>query len=932
MRHLKLSLGAAVALLTAGFPLQAEDVRISARGYTTYGEWVGDMQASPDAWSPGDNVRVTSTLLVGNNLITNLATDNIKVDGFALLVTAERTFDAQGWIRLPSDERMSTLLTPTGLPIEGGTQGAVTNRYSYGFRTPFDQLVRVPLSAAVKGEGTWQATFNVEQKLPADLPPGVYRLRLDYGVTVGTRYYSLQARTFAARHSAIMNRAVQSHLYSPPIPASGNNAVGQYLFGPEIPRRLPWILLNNYNSNGYRGVIAEEDKYRFNLASRNLIQDDIILPLYDSAGRVVSYSLEPQFPTDTIELWSNIPWNFSSGAINVQVTAPDGKTTDLGNIPFAGASGQWPTTKNAAVTAWKPASYGQYEVRLTGWIADAWGNIYSGGGTYRFWIANRMTMATATFQGMAYPVGTKYGRDIGFAPAFPADVEVEAALYVNSDPNNARRMKWSGKASPGGTYGTAQGGKQLPLDAPGEYSAHILAKYTDQKGNLWVCSMRHAGVVYPEDSRIVARGKKLYLGGKYVDRGETHFEGYYDTAQQIGSLAHINYPWNSGDVLLIASEGQTANKIEPVLTYEWKDKPEAYNSRLNTIGITNLQLKTSNGYSPHLYPEYITEWAYYYAAGPRPGFMSRFLVSEDGSFAPYWQTSPNSFGGQINASNNGDLPGDIYRLVGGVAVRRPGEDPAYAGYLSSAFLLPEHSDNNRIVVAGSEDVIGPTGQKARFFLVGTRPGMMYETGSAFSAALQIDPIIPANVKVTLDTPDGRTLTTTGKGDAFGSFVGTRWTLDQPGIYRYHLEAEWDGHVGIMPGLPADGGTLYVVERDKPASAREIQFNLPAESYFTPPEGVHITGTSTAESISYAAVIPGAVIDQGQLTVTNGKFDYYFDPKTINQRVATYDVENRVSGRPEVFDVVHLTFFSREKDANHSFARIIIRGNKVICAK
>ena len=121
-------------------------------------------------------------------------------------------------------------------------------------------------------------------------------------------------------------------------------------------------------------------------------------------------------------------------------------------------------------------------------------------------------------------------------------------------------------------------------------------------------------------------------------------------------------PGQSGDVLLIASEGQGANKIIPTLTYEWKDNPQGFDPKLNPIGATNLQLKTSNGYSPHLFPEYITEWSYYYAGAPRPGFMSRFLVAENGTRAPYWPTSPNSFGGQVNASYNGDLPGDIYRF------------------------------------------------------------------------------------------------------------------------------------------------------------------------------------------------------------------------------------------------------------------------------
>jgi len=44
-------------------------------------------------------------------------------------------------------------------------------------------------------------------------------------------------------------------------------------------------------------------------------------------------------------------------------------------------------------------------------------------------------------------------------------------------------------------------------------------------------------------------------------------------------------------------------------------------AQLNTIGASNLQLKTSNGYSPHMFPEFITDWAYYYGSGARPGFV-----------------------------------------------------------------------------------------------------------------------------------------------------------------------------------------------------------------------------------------------------------------------------------------------------------------------
>jgi hypothetical protein len=79
-----------------------------------------------------------------------------------------------------------------------------------------------------------------------------------------------------------------------------------------------------------------------------------------------------------------------------------------------------------------------------------------------------------------------------------------------------------------------------------------------------------------------------------------------------------------------------------------------------------------------MFPEFITDWAYYYGAAARPGFVARFVVGETLVRAPYWPVSPNAFGGQINASVNGDMPGDIYRLLGGVVLRQAPRPPTPA--------------------------------------------------------------------------------------------------------------------------------------------------------------------------------------------------------------------------------------------------------------
>lgn len=905
-------------------------------GYTNFGDWKCTVTIQPAVWLPGRLLVVDSRLTVRETHLQALAAAGKKAQGFCLLVTAERTFDADGWLRLASDERMSTLLTPTGLAIEGGVQGAVTARFGYGFRTPVDIfIVRALEEADIVGDGR-EIDFHMASQLPDDIPPGLYRVRLDFGIVANRNYFSLNGDTFAKR-PFFQGRPVESHLYSPVIPCSGRRISGEWVEAELMRPRIPWTLLAGYNSNGYRGVVADEDRARFALSPRNIIPDEVILPMFDDAGRRLSYSLEPQFPADTIELRSAIPWNYLASQLSIDVTEPDGTVTSLGTWPFAGKSGQWPTTKNPAITQWKPRMYGRHTVHARGWTADTWGNRYEGGGTYRFWIAKRLTLATATFQGVAYPVGSRYGRDIQFAPAVPAAVEVHAALYPNSDPLRIKTIAYQGTASASGVFGSAQGAQPFVLDSPGEYHAHVLATYTDAAGHLWVCSMRHAGVVYSDDDLIVAHGKKLTIKGKYVDRGETLFEGYVDSEGN-NHLAHVNFPYRSGDVLLIASDQQGANKIEPVLTYDWKDRPLPYDPRWQSIGASNLRLRTSNGLSPHLFPEYITEWGYYYAAAPRPGFMGRFIVAEDGARAPYWPTSPNSFGGQIGASSNGDLPGDIYRLLGGIVLRSAGEEQAhYAGYMASAFLLPRGSGNNRVIAPGAEDLPGPHGSRARFFLVGTRPGMIYETGSAWAPAAQIDPILPVRITCVLRYPDGRQKVWQGTGNRFGSFAGTdKAVFDIPGVYAFWIEADWEGFKGYMPGLPPGGGDIYVVERDRPAHVPRLELDLADQTTFPAAYGIEIRGTSTARAVRYAAVIPGAVIEQGSLEVRDGRFEYFFDPGRFQSITPTYDNVNLATGRPELGDVVHLTFFSGEAAPDgriyHSFVRLIIRGNRVLYAR
>jgi len=212
---------------------------------------------------------------------------------------------------------------------------------------------------------------------------------------------------------------------------------------------------------------------------------------------------------------------------------------------------------------------------------------------------------------------------------------------------------------------------------------------------------------------------------------------------------------------------------------------------------------------------------------------------------------------------------------------------------------------------------------------------VYQVGTSFGALLQIDPVLPCDVQFILAAPDGSKRVAEGKGDKFGYFVGKeRWVLDQPGVWVYNVKATWNGYEGRVPGLPDMGGYIFVIENGT-APGPGMTLKMRTEQTFSPTEGLEIRGQTSASEVHFAAIIPGAVLEEGALPVTGGEFRYKFDPKKLADKIRTYDIVNLVNGRPEIGRIVHLTFFSKEQAADgsyHSFVRVILRGTTAIYVK
>ncbi len=193
--------------------------------------------------------------------------------------------------------------------------------------------------------------------------------------------------------------------------------------------------------------------------------------------------------------------------------------------------------------------------------------------------------------------------------------------------------------------------------------------------------------------------------------------------------------------------------------------------------------------------------------------------------------------------------------------------------------------------------------------------MVYNVGTNFSALLQIDPIVPCDVRFTLTAPNGSTKVAEGKGDSFGYFVSKeKWLLDQPGVWKYKVNATWNGFKGRVPGLPDEGGYIFVMDNEN-SGRPGITLNLSGQQTLSPTDGLVIHGSSSGSQVYFAAITPGAVLEEGTIPVIDGEFIYKFNPQKMADGIKTYDIINLVNGKPEIGRIVHLTFFSEEMGAN-----------------
>ena len=900
--------------------------------------WTFHGSIPTNTFTPGNPLRVHGTVRVDSPVLQGA--DALQVNATLIL---ERLSDPQGSSLLHLDTlAVSTLLTPTGLPIErvGHTPG-------------FSQYKEMPLVKAASTQA--EARLDLTLPLPPDLPAGYYHPSLDF------RFPEMPVEN-RPKHLKHQHNVQKVDL---PIIKVGN---------PAAPR-LYWPLLLDTLSNGSRGVVAEEDIDRFGYAQRILTSSEtfVIPRLSVTSDQPLTYRLEPFAPTVSLVNASfgglpnppRIPFRFPSGSLTVTIHQPDGTERALGPAPFvqsrlkslASEEGIPLDTGGGHITdAYQLSTLdprfeieftqdGLHVITVEGTIDDIWGNTWTGGGTYEVHVGRVLALDTAVLPGTHFEVGDGFNPGLVVSPPVTAEVEVRLQHVPHSNISQLEERVIRGQTNRFGYFQPA--GNSVVFEQPGEYRVDITAQGENAQGQLWMGSRTWGGVVAPVNPTIVAHGRR---GTDNQDTiGPQWF--FLDQLSLNEFTTHLPFPFQSGDVTWVEEHESSI----PVVTFHDPSRrltallrqrggeeaflqapaPGTFAERV-VVGETPLFSSRPDGVDPFVDPTQVDLYAYSYRSVQRPLVRVREEIGEDAISGPYWRFN-DRYAKQIGVGAHGDLPGEFKFQYGAAVLHGSALDQAHYAIHGSLFVLvsDDDPDGTRTFPPFQGNGGGPSGgplftlkgEDIDLFihLTGVRPGSVLETGNTFALVGAIGPTLPAQVTYTVTAPDDSQRRFSGVANEIGYYYepDDNFIVDQPGRYTVDLQVTYDGSTsagqvtapfpqGDVLGTARGRFSVYVVS---PHSA-PLEVDLPRHAFLTAPADFTATATlPTGMRLTgghMTALMPGVVLEDGLLPAEANGLTYDYDPVGLAAGVPILDVER--NGVPVAADVVTVSLFGEGTDS------------------
>ena len=848
---------------------------------------------------------------------------------------------------------VSRILTPTGLPIERSRiASSLTNvqQFTRRLQDEADALV---------------ASFETTLPLPSSLPSGTHRLYL--WIDGGEKLRQMSTHPSSAQDDL---------LGSPGVPTVSLFAVGT----PGAPRLSPALLVNSPNQ-GARGTIAIEDRGRYELANRMATQLDgfVVGPRDRATGQLIPYRLEPFFPFLSLadRFVPNaplVPLDLPGGSLNVTVQTPSGSTDELGTHPVLQTQTGLGATRLGRVLdggggnpsavlqlttlsdafAYRFAEYGRYTVTISGSVPDIWGREYPFAGTFEVWAAETLDIEAASLPSTPFQIGDHLPAVVSVYPGVPAQIEMSLELH----PIDGSVVVSDSVVGTANRFGYFDGaGKAFELADAGEYLVSMRASYTDAEGRLWMGARRWGSGVASDSPTLIARGRRGEDTQPIAEQRAWFNRTSTDIIAQ--GNGHINYPYNSGDIVWAAND----DSVGPVITVQDFDgritdllesRADQDDPGFQTLGITGdlpLIVSTSNGLDSAFAPDAIDQWAYAYRAAERPGVRVRETIGTDTTKSPYWRFD-DLYVAQRGMGVEGDLPNDIKWLFGAAVFKRPdlgiGEVAIYGSLWVE--IGDDDTTGSRVFPPFQGAAGGPSGgpimtlrgQEIDLFLMPTavRPGTVLEVGDRFVFAGQVGPALASKVAVHVTSPRGRVYQISGQANSIGYFSdpASGLIVDEPGIWTVEVQVLHDGMTSAGPVEPPypTGGVLgsadgrfqvYVV----PTSAARIDFGQPG--VVLPDLGLNVLGLDpsgdpaplrffpripegwSAVDGVYTISMPGFILEEGTLEPGEEMLEILYDPTRLRGDFPNIDLRSRGGGEIGLSDEVFISVLLSGTDAS-----------------
>lgn len=689
--------------------------------------------------------------------------------------------------------------------------------------------------------------------------------------------------------------------------------------------RLLWTLFMDDPSDGSRGVLADEDRAYAALSNRTR---------YNSRTYILppgTYSLEPSLLNQMSNLYTYtgeplIPFAYPSGSLSVQVMQPNRDVVDLGTFPIEQSrvsssafdertrfGAQTPvdiyglTTRQPALTDYAFDQYGDYQITMTGEIADMWGNRYIGGGTYRVTIAEPFDLTPGVVPGTPFEVGNHFNPGLIVAPGVSADVDVRLRVFP-LDGGETREYRLDGRTNRFGTYQPP--GESYAFDVPGEYLVDYEARFRDRQGRLWAASLRGAGVIASPDAGVIAHGERG-LPGQPADLRPAWFElPQYSDVLGVEAPARLNTPYFSGDFAQIGDE-RTAGMN---LTLRLQDRVGAYQAALLDAfpnWVSNQAMPLAQLAAEDELPIIGLESpdsAYAYLSAVRPGVSVRQFVlgGNDGGLPLYWD-SDDPHNNQIGAGAGGERPGDYLFVFGGAILR--GETVRTAAiYGALASVIADEGDSATLPPGRGRLLSLPNDTYDMFvYPTALRPGAILVRGETVSIGGQVAPTLPARVSVRITAPSGLVyeFITTANQVGYFYMAETAFQVNEIGVWTAEFNASYAGATsnGIID--PISGGVVggeggrfwfYVVPpnvsllpwnpnlQDAPIPVA-IQYNF---NFVLPDDW-------TAIRVYQTHTMPGHILENRELRAVGRSFTYTLNPPQLTAAFPNLENDPRARG-------------------------------------